>query len=121
MASSYRSYTHGMQPLWQQSPGAGASGGTGSGSAADGAAAGFSAAVIDAIIAPPSPVVIWLPVLPTPTQMSDTQFWRDARLPYAESRRAVHSRACYVAHTHDRSEEHTSELQSLMRNSYAVF
>src|SRR3546814_1560812 len=24
-------------------------------------------------------------------------------------------------HQHDRSEEHTSELQSLMRNSYAVF
>jgi len=33
--------------------------------------------------------------------MPDTEFWRDARLPYAESRRAVHSRACYVSHTHD--------------------
>ena len=31
----------------------------------------------------------------------DTRFWRDSRLPYAECRRAVHSRACYVAHTHD--------------------
>src|SRR3546814_2023360 len=27
----------------------------------------------------------------------------------------------YLAHTFNRSEEHTSELQSLMRNSYAVF
>src|SRR3546814_1802335 len=27
----------------------------------------------------------------------------------------------YAAQTFDRSEEHTSELQSLMRNSYAVF
>src|SRR3546814_5783072 len=27
----------------------------------------------------------------------------------------------FLADTHDRSEEHTSELQSLMRNSYAVF
>src|SRR3546814_3281648 len=27
----------------------------------------------------------------------------------------------HLGHVHDRSEEHTSELQSLMRNSYAVF
>src|SRR3546814_5602595 len=29
--------------------------------------------------------------------------------------------ACYSVGEHFRSEEHTSELQSLMRNSYAVF
>ncbi|MCD0506141.1 AraC family ligand binding domain-containing protein, partial [Bordetella petrii] len=33
--------------------------------------------------------------------MSHVQFWRDSRLPWAESRRAVRSRACYLAHTHD--------------------
>ncbi|XAH22101.1 AraC family transcriptional regulator [Xylophilus sp. GW821-FHT01B05] len=29
-----------------------------------------------------------------------TQFWRDPALPYAESRRACHSRACYKPHSH---------------------
>src|SRR3546814_10204793 len=33
----------------------------------------------------------------------------------------VHSRRAKLAHDHSRSEEHTSELQSLMRISYAVF
>jgi len=36
-----------------------------------------------------------------PLSMSHPQFWRDARLPYVESRRAVNSRACYATHTHD--------------------
>jgi AraC-like DNA-binding protein len=29
-----------------------------------------------------------------------TEFWRDPALPYAESRRACHSRACYKPHSH---------------------
>ncbi|WP_129142127.1 AraC family transcriptional regulator [Modicisalibacter coralii] len=29
-----------------------------------------------------------------------SQFWRDAALPFVESRRASHSRACYRAHSH---------------------
>ncbi|WP_322996390.1 AraC family transcriptional regulator [Castellaniella sp.] len=29
-----------------------------------------------------------------------TQFWRDPAMPYAESRRACHSRACYKPHSH---------------------
>jgi AraC-like DNA-binding protein len=29
-----------------------------------------------------------------------TEFWRDPALPYAESRRACHSRACYIPHSH---------------------
>src|SRR3546814_8645114 len=37
---------------------------------------------------------------------------RDASVEQADQR---------VGRAHDRSEEHTSELQSLMRNSYAVF
>jgi len=96
-----------MQPLWQQSPGAGGSGGNGCGSsagAARGAAGGFES-VIDAIIARPGPARRADGKLAAgssaPPFMSDTRFWRDAQLPYAESRRAVHSRACYVAHTHD--------------------
>lgn len=33
--------------------------------------------------------------------MNDTtQFWRDPALPYAESRRACHSRSCYKPHSH---------------------
>src|SRR3546814_4802881 len=35
--------------------------------------------------------------------------------------RARVRRGCMVGHRRRRSEEHTSELQSLMRNSYAVF
>lgn len=31
---------------------------------------------------------------------SPTSFWRDPALPHAESRRAMHSRACYKAHSH---------------------
>src|SRR3546814_6798212 len=33
----------------------------------------------------------------------------------------LHQQAIDMAMAHGRSEEHTSELQSLMRNSYAVF
>src|SRR3546814_3867002 len=33
----------------------------------------------------------------------------------------LHGRRAGGRHINDRSEEHTSELQSLMRNSYAVF
>lgn len=29
-----------------------------------------------------------------------TAFWRDPAMPYVESRRACHSRACYKAHSH---------------------
>lgn len=29
-----------------------------------------------------------------------TEFWRDPALPYAESRRACHSRTCYIPHSH---------------------
>ncbi|WP_251475102.1 hypothetical protein [Stenotrophomonas lactitubi] len=29
-----------------------------------------------------------------------TEFWRDAAMPYVESRRACDSRACYRAHSH---------------------
>lgn len=32
--------------------------------------------------------------------MSTQQFWRDDAMPYVESRRAQHSRACYRAHSH---------------------
>ena len=34
------------------------------------------------------------------TLKPSTEFWRDPALPYAESRRACHSRACYKAHSH---------------------
>src|SRR3546814_6653268 len=43
---------------------------------------------------------------------------------YGATVRAAHTRLRFCAQTAsrpDRSEEHTSELQSLMRNSYAVF
>src|SRR5690606_36294665 len=81
-----------MQPLWQQSPGSGGVGGTGGGSSAGAGA----------------PLAGWFSVISLLSRaaavasiMADTQFWRDPRLPYVESRRAVHSRACYAAHTHD--------------------
>src|SRR3546814_8536755 len=44
---------------------------------------------------------------------------RQVRLPAAEARRV--QVAVDIAGGHGRSEEHTSELQSLMRISYAVF
>lgn len=38
---------------------------------------------------------------PRPKQPADHQsFWRDPALPYVESRRAIHSRACYIPHHH---------------------
>ncbi|MCB8746414.1 AraC family transcriptional regulator [Rhodoferax sp. U2-2l] len=37
------------------------------------------------------------PATPSP---ASAEFWRDPALPYAESRRACHSRACYKAHSH---------------------
>src|SRR3546814_9147947 len=40
---------------------------------------------------------------------------------YTPDARRSHTRAGPLRHSHQRSEEHTSELQSLMRNSYAVF
>src|SRR3546814_9504013 len=47
-----------------------------------------------------------------------------ARTAYAASKSAVNALTLYVAAQYGkqgRSEEHTSELQSLMRHSYAVF
>ncbi|RIX42570.1 MAG: AraC family transcriptional regulator [Rhodocyclales bacterium GT-UBC] len=39
--------------------------------------------------------------LPRRPQPADCQsFWRDPALPYVESRRAIHSRACYIPHHH---------------------
>lgn len=38
--------------------------------------------------------------MPTPDRDRVQRFWRDARLPFVESRRACHSRACYRAHSH---------------------
>src|SRR3546814_6695319 len=53
------------------------------------------------------------------------QHVEDRREEDPEGRHAEHSRedrhAHRMAHLGARSEEHTSELQSLMRNSYAVF
>ena len=37
---------------------------------------------------------------PATTSPASAEFWRDPALPYAESRRACHSRACYKAHSH---------------------
>lgn len=34
------------------------------------------------------------------TLETSTEFWRDEALPYVESRRACHSRACYKSHSH---------------------
>jgi AraC-like DNA-binding protein len=36
----------------------------------------------------------------TLTLDATTEFWRDQALPYVESRRACHSRACYKSHSH---------------------
>ena len=36
----------------------------------------------------------------TATSTTRAEFWRDPALPYAESRRACHSRVCYKAHSH---------------------
>jgi AraC-like DNA-binding protein len=36
----------------------------------------------------------------TSTPTTRAEFWRDPTLPYAESRRACHSRACYKPHSH---------------------
>src|SRR3546814_7049654 len=46
--------------------------------------------------------------------------WHDRIVPLAQAQRFAreHNAALHIL---DRSEEHTSELQSLMRNSYAVF
>jgi len=33
--------------------------------------------------------------------MNDQRYWCDPQLPFVESRRASHSRACYVPHTHE--------------------
>lgn len=49
----------------------------------------------------PAMVICWDRPASYPLFMSHPLFWRDARLPYVESRRAVHSRACYATHTHD--------------------
>src|SRR3546814_10847595 len=66
--------------------------------------------------------VVW-PALPTPPaarvaamlrQLDDSQWWTP------EQHRAQQLRQA-TALLHHRSEEHTSELQSLMRISYAVF
>src|SRR3546814_9810445 len=46
---------------------------------------------------------------------------RLAHRPGVDGRRRLGGRCGAVVRLHDRSEEHTSELQSLMRNSYAVF
>ena len=32
--------------------------------------------------------------------LSNSEIWRDPALPFVESRRACHSRACYKAHSH---------------------
>src|SRR3546814_2317547 len=49
------------------------------------------------------------------------QLWRDRPFAVHESRIGVGALAIVVSDGVERSEEHTSELQSLMRNSYAVF
>src|SRR3546814_8182013 len=43
------------------------------------------------------------------------------KVPQSPRTAAGHAGVIFVAHTAFRSEEHTSELQSLMRTSYAVF
>src|SRR3546814_8514311 len=52
---------------------------------------------------------------------TDRSAARPGGLPAAASTRAIRGRAAHCCRTHRRSEEHTSELQSLMRISYAVF
>src|SRR3546814_1246551 len=48
--------------------------------------------------------------------------WREKRPPAVRARRPTGARRVGLVHPHaQRSEEHTSELQSLMRISYAVF
>ena len=90
-----------MQPLWQQSPGSGGVGGTGGGSSAGAGAplAGWFSVI--SLLSRAAAGGNLAGVAVVASIMSDTQFWRDPRLPYVESRRAVHSRACYAAHTHD--------------------
>src|SRR3546814_10214804 len=46
---------------------------------------------------------------------------RDVRRVASEGQVAVAHRSAREGRQHDRSEEHTSELQSLMRHSYSVF
>src|SRR3546814_10568471 len=49
-------------------------------------------------------------------------FYRGQKCHFSTERRCLDGSAQYLFHNHAaRSEEHTSELQSLMRNSYAVF
>src|SRR3546814_8601891 len=71
---------------------------------------------------PPPPV----PTTPTDTMPGDTGQVGTGVIPgsRADFMQNVTSARVFFGtaiHTLDRSEEHTSELQSLMRNSYAVF
>src|SRR3546814_2591919 len=54
-----------------------------------------------------------------PEPVADPEYRPDPAL--AEKGAPIYGRRCLVCHGVDRSEEHTSELQSLMRISYDVF
>src|SRR3546814_6567747 len=59
---------------------------------------------------------------PTPCRASPARRHRPCRCVPATADRRRHGRSRTTRHVYvDRSEEHTSELQSLMRISYAVF
>src|SRR3546814_10961786 len=68
------------------------------------------------------------PLFPYTTLFRSSRPYRKARSPAFRRRRSEHrppascrDRKCCGPATGPRSEEHTSELQSLMRTSYAVF
>src|SRR3546814_9176799 len=73
-----------------------------------------------------SPAVIWAPP-EGPAGSQPRRVRRQGEHPIKSSEVAKslgfqrEHRAVRTAHPHPRSEEHTSELQSLMRTSYAVF
>src|SRR3546814_9053370 len=54
--------------------------------------------------------------LPTRALTAEDEFFKEVA-----RRGEINAQAWRIAHAQKRSEEHTSELQSLMRNSYAVF
>src|SRR3546814_5837851 len=58
---------------------------------------------------------------PRPGHHRSTAAARNGRLPHRPDEGGPHSPLPHCRHGSKRSEEHTSELQSLMRISYAVF
>src|SRR3546814_5440254 len=57
----------------------------------------------------------------TPPAPRTSRVWRNIGVPSSDDRSKCPSHIFSFSSASSRSEEHTSELQSLMRNSYAVF